>query len=149
MKLETWIALGSIGLSAMFVTILFSFYNFLISQGADPSNIIDPASLLVQEVSISAAPAVILAGVVFAMSRTTGNKPAGLLLIASGAIMLAGMIASSSLLPNIHRQYLEGGGVSAVPYIFMAAGAGMIGIGAYLTVVSKKSRYAGNLDDLR
>lgn len=149
MKLETWIALGSIGLSAMFVTILLSFYNFLITQGADPSKIIDPAGLLVQEVSISAAPAVVLAGVVFAMSRTTGNKPAGLLLIASGTVMLAGMIGASGLLPNIHRQYLVGGGVSAVPYVFMAAGAGVVGIGAYLALVSKKSRSAGNLDDLR
>jgi hypothetical protein len=148
MRLETWISMGSIGLSAMFVAILLSFYNFLINQGENPSNIIDPASLLVQEVSISAAPAIILAGVVFAMLRTTGNKPAGLLLIASGIIMAAGMAVAAGMLPHIPRQYLISG-VSAVPYIFLAAGSGVVGIGAYLTIMSKRSRSAGSLDDLR
>jgi hypothetical protein len=149
MKLETWVSIGSIGLSAMFVTLIISFYNFLIIQGVNPSNIIDPASLLVQEVSISGAPAAVLAGVVFAMTRTIGNRPAGLLLIVSGAIMLAGMIAALGMIPQIHRQYLVGGGIIVVPYMFMAAGAGIAGIGGYLAAVSKRSRYAGNLDDLR
>ncbi|HVX03479.1 MAG TPA: hypothetical protein VHA09_10040 [Nitrososphaera sp.] len=149
MKLETWISVGSIGLSAMFVAIILSFYNFLITQGSNPSNIIDPASLLVQEVSISGAPAVILAGITFVMSRTTGNKPAGLLLIASGALMIAGMAVGLGMIPQIHEQYLAGGAIASVPYVFMAAGAGVVAVGGYLTVVSKKSRYAGNLDDLR
>ena len=148
MKLETWIALASVGLSAMFVALLLSFYNFLISQGENPSRIIDPAGLLIQQVSISAAPGVILAGVVFAMSRTTGNKPAGLLLVAAGAIMLAGMIAALGMLPQISSRYMLGG-ISIVPYIFIGGGAGVAGIGGYLAAVSKRSRSAGNLDDLR
>ncbi len=149
MKLETWISIASIGLSAMFVTLIVSFYNFLINQGVNPSNIIDPASLLVQEISISGAPSVVLAYVVLAMSRTIGNRPAGLLLIAAGAIMVTGMIAALGMIPQIHKQYLVDGAVIIVPYAFMAAGASMAGIGGYLSVVSKKSRYAGNLDDLR
>ncbi|AIF84104.1 hypothetical protein NTE_02047 [Candidatus Nitrososphaera evergladensis SR1] len=148
MKLETWISVGSIALSAMFVALILSFYNFLISQGENPSRIIDPAGLLVQEVAISAAPGIVLAGVVFVMSRTTGNKPAGLLLVASGAIMTAGMVAALGMLPQIHPQYVQGG-VGIVPYVFAAAGAGVAGLGGYLAVTSKRSRYAGNLDDLR
>lgn len=149
MKLETWISIGSIGLSAMFVTIILSFYNFLITQGSNPSNIIDPASLLVQEVSISGAPAVVLAAITFAMSRTTGNKPAGMLLIASGALIMGGMVVALGMLPRIHSQYLAGGAISGLPYVFLVAGAGVAAVGGYLAVVSKRSRYAGNLDDLR
>jgi hypothetical protein len=148
MKLETWISIASVGMSAMFVAILISFYNFLISQGEHPSNIIDPASLLVQEVSISAAPSVILAVVIFVMSRTTGSKPAGFLLIASGAVMTAGMIVAIGMLNRVPSQYLVGG-VDAVPYIFAVAGIAVLAIGSYLVVVSKRSRFAGNLDDLR
>lgn len=149
MRLETWISIASIGLSAMFVTLIVSFYNFLITQGENPSNIIDPAGLLIQEISISGAPSVVLAYVVFAMSRTIGNRLAGLLLIAAGAIMVAGMIAALGMVPQVHKQYLVGGAIIIVPYAFMAAGASMAGIGGYLSVVSKRSRYAGNLDDLR
>lgn len=149
MRLETWISVAAIGLSVMFVALIVSFYIFLISQGENPSNIIDPGSLLVQEISISGAPSVVLAYVVFAMSRTIGNKPAGLLLIAAGAIMVAGMIAALGLIPQVHKQYLVGGAIIIVPYAFMAAGASMAGVGGYLSLVSKKSRYAGNLDDLR
>lgn len=141
-------ALGSVGLSAMFVALLISFYIFLIGQGENPSRIVDPAGLLVQEVAISAAPGVVLAGVVFALSKSTGNKPAGYLLVVSGVVLIAGMVAAIGLLPQIHPQYLQGG-VLVVPYVFIVAGAGVAGIGGYLAVTSKKSRHAGNLDDLR
>lgn len=147
MKLETGIALASLGLSVMFVALLLSFYNFLISQSQDPTRIIDPAGLLIQQVSISAAPSIILAGVVFAMTRSTGNRQAGVVLIGAGAVMAAGMFAAMGLVPQIRPQYAVGG-IAIVPYIFAAAGIAQLGMGAYLTVVSKKSRSLDNPDDL-
>ncbi|MEO9294628.1 MAG: hypothetical protein ABI347_03410 [Nitrososphaera sp.] len=149
MKLETSIAAASLGLSVMFVVLLLSFYNFLIGpEGRGPDRVVDPPALLIQEVFISAAPSVILAGVAFALTRTVGNKPVGLLLIGAGIIMIAGMVASTGMLAKIPEQFTAGG-ISVVPYIFMGAGAGVAAAGAYLTVVSKKTRMAGNLDDLR
>ena len=149
MKLETSIAAASFGLSIMFVVILFSFYNFLVGpDGRGPDRVVDPPALLIQEVFISAAPAVILAGVVFFLTRTVGNKPAGLLLIGAGIVMIVGMVMSTGLLPKIPAQ-LKAGGIEVVPYIFMGAGAAVAGAGVYLAVISKKARMAGNLDDLR
>ena len=149
MKLETSIAAASFGLSIMFVVILISFYTFLIGpDGRGPDRVVDPPALMIQEVFISAAPAVILAGVAFFLTRTVGNKPAGLLLIGAGMVMIVGMVVSTGLLPKIPEQ-LKAGGIAVVPYIFMGAGAGVAGAGAYLAVVSKKARMAGNLDDLR
>lgn len=147
MKLESGIALASLGLSIMFAALLLSFYNFLISQSVDPTRIIDPAGLLIQQVSISAAPSIILACVVFAMTRTTGHRQAGLLLIAAGAVMTAGMFAATGLVSQIRPQYAVGG-IAVVPYIFAAAGIAQLAMGGYLAAASKKSRTL-NPDDLR
>ncbi|MEW5841193.1 MAG: hypothetical protein AB1753_09350, partial [Thermoproteota archaeon] len=116
--------------------------------GQGPERVVDPGGLLIQQVSISAAPAIILAGVVFAMDRSTGNRQAGLILVAAGAVMVAGMLYSAGLVPQIARQYAVGG-IPAVPYVFAAAGAAVAGMGAYLVVASRKARSIGNLDDLR
>jgi hypothetical protein len=149
MKLETWVSLASIGLSAMFVALIISLYSFLIGPGGQgPSRVVDPGGLLIQQVSISAAPSVILAAFVFALTRTTGSRSAGLLLLGAGIIMLAGMLyTASSLLPSIPKQYVVGG-VGQLPYMFAVAGAIVAGLGAYLAV-RKKQAMAGNLDDLR
>ncbi len=146
MKLESWIALASLGLSAMFAVLLISFYNFLIGpEGQGPDRVVDPAGLLIQQVAISAAPSVILSVVSFVMSRSTGNKQGGMFLIAAGIIMVAGMYYSTTLVPLIKNEFVVGG-VTVVPYIFMATGVGVAALGGYLA--SKKVR-ATHLDDLR
>jgi hypothetical protein len=150
MKLETWVSLASFGLSIMFVGLILSLYNFLIGpDGTGPTRVTDPGGLLIQQISISAAPSVILAGFVFVLTRTVGNRPAGLLLVAAGAVMIAGMLVALGMLPRIPSQYAVGG-VGVVPYIFAAAGAGVAGLGGYLVARSAKVRPAGHhLDDLR
>jgi hypothetical protein len=149
MKLETWTSLASLGLSAMFVTILLSFYNFLIGpNGKGPEQVVDPGTLLFQEVFISGVPSLVLAGFTFVMARAYGNRAGGLMLIASGVIMITGMIVGTTMVPHIQRQYVVGG-VDSVPYIFVAAGIGIIGIGGYLIFRSTKRFERSNLDDLR
>ncbi|HEX9677265.1 hypothetical protein [Nitrososphaera sp.] len=146
MKLETWVALASLGLSVMFVALVLSFYNFLIGpEGQGPDRVVDPAGLLIQQISISAAPSIILAVFAFVMTKSTGNKQAGMFLIGAGVIMIAGMHYGTTLVPLIKNEFVVGG-VGVVPYPFMAAGAGVAGLGGYLA--SKKGRRA-QLDDLR
>lgn len=146
MKLETWVALASLGLSAMFVVLLLSFYNFLIgSEGQGPERVVDPGGLLIQQVSISAAPSVILAVFSFVMARGTGNKQVGMLLLAAGALMVAGMYYSTTLVPLIRNEFVVGG-LAIVPYIFMGAGSGVAALGGYL---ASKNVRTTHLDDLR
>jgi hypothetical protein len=145
MKLESGIALASLGLSVMFVALILSFYNFLISQSIDPTRIIDPAGLLIQQVSISAAPSIILAVVSFVMTRSTGNRQVGMFLIVGGIIMAAGMYYSTSLVPLIKNEFVVGG-VGFVPYPFMGAGVGVAALGGYL---ASKTPRTTRLDDLR
>ena len=149
LKLETWTALATLGLSAMFVALLLSFYNFLIGpEGEGPQRVVEPGSLLLQLIFISAAPCLVLAGFVFGMSKSSGTKPGGILLIATGIIMMAGMAVGTTMVPQIQDQYIVGG-VGVAPYIFICAGAGVTVVGGYLLAISGRSKRYSSLDDLR
>ena len=149
LKLEDWTSLASLGLSAMFVAILLSFYNFLIGpDGKGPESVVDPGALVLQEIFISGAPSVALAGFAFGLGRSYGVGIGGLLLVVSGIVMIVGMVAGLPLLAKIPSQYIVGV-VGYVPYFFMAAGSGVAAVGAYLMVATKKRRVSSNLDDLR
>jgi hypothetical protein len=149
LKLEDWTSIASLGLSVMFVALLLSFYNFLIGpQGDGPERVVDPGSLMLQIIFISAAPCVVLAGFVFGMAKTYGARIGGTMLVAGGVIMIAGMAASLPLLARIPDQYVVGT-VGFVPYFFIAAGAGVTAVGGYLVAASKRRPISSNLDDLR
>jgi hypothetical protein len=149
LKLEEWTAVASLVLSAMFVTLLLSFYNFLIGpEGKGPDRVVDPGSLILQLIFISAAPCVVLAGFVFGMAKSYGTQVGGMLLIASGIIMIAGMVAGIPILARIPDQYVVGV-VGYVPYFFMAAGAGIATVGGYLIAATKRRPISSDLDDLR
>jgi hypothetical protein len=149
LKLEEWTAVASLVLSAMFVTLLLSFYNFLIGpEGKGPDRVVDPGSLILQLIFISAAPCVVLAGFVFGMAKSYGTRIGGMLLIASGIIMIAGMVAGIPILARIPDQYVVGV-VGVAPYFFMAAGAGITAVGGYLIAATKRRPISSDLDDLR
>jgi len=86
LKLEDWTSIASLGLSVMFVALLLSFYNFLIGpQGEGPERVVDPGSLMLQIIFISAAPCVVLAGFVFGMAKTYGAWIGGTMLLAGAS----------------------------------------------------------------
>ena len=150
MKLEDWTSLASLGLSAMFVALLLSFYIFLIGpDGKGPQQVVEPGSLLIQLIFISVAPSLALAGTAFFLAKGSGSSIAGTVLIASGILLIVGMAAGSTMVPKIQNQYLVGLVVVA-PYIFLPAGAGVVGTGAYMLLVSQRRRVQSrDLDDLR
>ncbi|MEW6605344.1 MAG: hypothetical protein AB1351_11745 [Thermoproteota archaeon] len=148
LKLEDWTSLASLGLSIMFVALLLSFYNFLIGpEGEGPERVVDPGSLMLQNIFISAAPSLALAGFAYGMGKSFGTKIGGIALLGAGIIMIAGMVASLQLLTQISDQYIVGV-VGVAPYFFMAAGAGVVIVGSLLIAALKKRRIS-NLDDLR
>ncbi len=148
LKLEDWTSLASLGLSVMFVVLLLSFYNFLIGpEGNGPDRVVDPGNLVLQEIFISGAPSIALAGFAFGMARSFGTRIGGALLLASGITMIAGMAAGLQLLTKIPDQYVVGV-VGVVPYFFMAAGAGVAAVGGYLVAATKRRPIRSDLDDL-
>ena len=139
MRLEEWIAIGSLAMVVMFVVLLNSFYNFLIGpEGEGPERVVDPTALLIQVISISGAPGTVLAAVSFVMGRDYSSKLAGVVLVLAGVIMIFGMIMALEILPKIKELYVTLG-MTVVPYVFVAIGAGISGMGAYLLRKTKKS----------
>jgi hypothetical protein len=138
-KFETWVALGSLGLGIMFVVLILSFYNFLIVWSKGPQISVDPFGATIQIVSISGAPSLILAGVVFGTARSTPEPTPALLLISTGIILIAGMSAARILSSKINALFVVAG-LDLVPVIFIIGGIGIVAVGGYLLNTSKKAR---------
>jgi hypothetical protein len=143
-KFETWVALGSLALGIMFVILILSIYNFLIGpEGNGPQTSVDPFGATVQIVSISGAPSLILAGVAFASARSSTERKAAFILIATGIIFIGGMSASRILFSKIPLDWRAG--MDLVPVLFLLGGMGVAALGGYLLMTSKRARR--NLED--
>jgi drug/metabolite transporter (DMT)-like permease len=66
------------------------------------------------------------------MRKTDQSRSAATILIVTGSLVIVGMVvASIMLVPKIKEQYIEGR-INTIPYIFIIAGAGVVGLGGYL-----------------
>ena len=144
-RLETWVSLGSLGMSVMFIVLMISFYLFLLGPDKrGPGVYVDPEGVLIQIISISGAPGLILACIVFGFQKTYDTMHAALILIAVGAILIGGMSIVAMIARKITSYYIVTG-IDTVPYIFIIAGVGVTFIGAYL--FNKSKGYPRNLED--
>ncbi len=122
----------------MFVLLISSFYNSLIGEeGKGPERFVDIQGVMIKAISISAAPSIILAGIAFGLSKNYGNKLTGVLLSFAGVVFILGMIIALSISSSIPNEFFQPILV-LVPYIFIPAGIGVIIIGIFLYLKSKK-----------
>ena len=125
-KLETSISLASLGLIVMFVLLMYSFISFLIGPTSEgPDIVVQPEGVLIQVVSISAAPGIILAGITYGLVKNYGSKNIGIILCVSGIVLLIGTILIQSMIPKI-PQIVFVPAIVPLTYIFLAAGIGII-----------------------
>jgi Na+-transporting NADH:ubiquinone oxidoreductase subunit NqrE len=140
LKLETWVSLGSLGMTVMFSALMISFYLFLVGPDAKgPAIYVDPLGVLIQIISISGVPGLILAGTVFGLQKAYVVKEATLILVASGIVLILGMAIVVTIVPEINRNYIFGG-LNAVPFVFMAGGAAVACFAIYSLYRSRKSQ---------
>ena len=139
MKIEKWLAITSVALFAMFAGEMISVYNFMVNVPEDDGFLraFEPDPKIIQFISIGVAPAGILAGVAFIMSRQYGSKPIGGMIIAGGVILLVGMYVCYSMLDKIDDYYITDS-VKYVPILFMILSFPVMGVGAYLTKLKKR-----------
>ena len=122
----------------MFVLLISSFYLFLVGPSkSGPDTFVDVKAVLIQGVSISGAPSIILAGIVFGLCRSSGNKIAGILISFSGILIIIGMIVSLNISSKIPSEFFQNI-IIYVPYIFIIAGIAMLIIGLLLYIKFKK-----------
>jgi hypothetical protein len=128
-SLETAVSLASLGLIVMSVLLLYSFVSFLIgpdSQG--PDVVVQPEGVLIQIVSISSAPGIILAGVTYGLVKNYGSRKIGIILCISGIVLITGNIVVQDMIPKIPQELLVPG-IVLLTYALLAAGIGIVVIG--------------------
>jgi hypothetical protein len=136
-NLETWISLGSLLMAIMFIALIISFYSFLVGpDGKGPGIYVDPQGVLIQIISISGVPSLILAGTVFGFQKKYETMHAALILIAAGIILIVGMFIAMTILPKINATYIIAG-MDLILYIFVIGGIGIACFGCYLLNESK------------
>ena len=128
-KLETSVSLASLGLIVMFVLLLYSFISFLIGpQSQGPDIVVQPEGVLIQIVSISAAPGIILAGITYGLIKNYGSRKIGIILCISGIVLIIGNILVQDMISKI-PQILFVPGLVPLTYALLAAGIGIVVIG--------------------
>ena len=132
MGIEKYIAAASLGLFIMFVGEINTLYYFMIQPPID----VEPEPKILQFISIGVAPACVLAGTTFIMSKRYGSKPIGLMIIASGVILFVGMMIAQSLIDSINQSYLIGT-VIITPPLFMGVSIPVIIFGVILFRIKK------------
>jgi len=130
--IEKYIAVASLGLFIMFVAEIITLYIFMI----EPPRDVEPEPKILQFISIGVAPACVLAGTTFIMSKRYGSKPIGLMIIASGVILFVGMLIAQSLIDSIDQAYLVGT-VIITPFLFMGVSIPVIIFGVILFRIKK------------
>jgi hypothetical protein len=128
-KLETSVSLASLGLIVMFVLLLYSFISFLIGpQSQGPDIVVQPEGVLIQIVSISAAPGIILAGITYGLIKNYGSRKIGIILCISGSVLIIGNILVQDMISKI-PQILFVPAMVPLTYALLAAGIGIVVIG--------------------
>ena len=139
MGIEKWIAATSLALFLMFVGEMISVYLFMTDVPDDFQFGLDfdANPKILQFISIGVAPAGILAGLSFLMSRRYGSKPIGYLIIAGGIVLAIGMAYCYTLVDKIEPTYVTES-VMIVPILFMVLSIPVVVVGASLLKIKKK-----------
>ena len=132
MAIEKWIAAASLGMFVMFVAEILTIFHYL----TNPSQEIEPGTKILEYISISIAPAVILAGISFIMSKRYGSEPIGAMIMIGGVVLLGGMYYANTLLTQISQSYLVTE-VTLTPQIFIVVSIPVIITGAILFKIKK------------
>jgi len=128
-KLETSVSLASLGLIVMFELLMYSFISFLVGpQSQGPDIVVQPEGVLIQIVSISAAPGIILAGITYGLIKNYGSRKIGIILCISGIVLIIGNILVQDMISKI-PQILFVPGIVPLTYALLAAGIGIVVIG--------------------
>ena len=139
MEIEKWIAATSLALFFMFIGEMISVYLFMTDVPDDFQFGLDFEAdpKILQFISIGVAPAAILAGLSYLMSRRYGSKTIGYLIVAGGIVLAVGMAYCYTLVDKIEDAYITDS-VIFVPVLFMVLSIPIVIVGSSLLKIKKK-----------
>ena len=130
-----YIAMAGIGLYAMFVGEIISIFNYM----SNPEIAIEPASKVLQFISIGVAPGVVMSGTSYMIARKFGSKQIGWLVIAGGIVLLVGMLYAYTMLDGIAKDY-QVFTVMITPPLFILVSIPIMVVGALLFRLKKRPK---------
>ena len=133
MAMEKYIAIAGIALCVMFVGMIITIFQFM----NEPTIDIHPAEKVLQFISMSIAPATVMFGTSFMLTRKFGSRLVGSLIITGGIIVLVGMFFANTLIDDIDkssRVYT----VTITPPLFMLVSIPIMIFGALLFRLKKR-----------
>lgn len=130
-----YIAMAGIGLYAMFVGEIISIFNYM----SNPEIAIEPASKVLQFISIGVAPGVVMSGTSYMIARKFGSKQIGWLIIAGGIVLLVGMLYAYTMLDDIPKDY-QVFTVMITPPLFVLVSIPIMVVGALLFRLKKRPK---------
>ena len=130
-----YIAMAGIGLYAMFVGEIISIFNYM----SNPEIAIEPASKVLQFISIGVAPGVVMSGTAYMIARKFGSKQIGWLVIAGGIVLLVGMLYVYTMLDDIPKDY-QVFTVMITPPLFVLVSVPIMVVGALLFRLKKRPK---------
>ena len=131
-----YIAMAGIGLYAIFVGEIISIFHFMSEQTFET---FEPASKMLQFISIGVAPAVIMSGTSYMLARKFGSKQIGWLVIAGGIVLLVGMSCAYTMLDSIDKDY-QVFTVIITPPLFIVVSIPVMIVGALLLRIKKRPK---------
>jgi activator of 2-hydroxyglutaryl-CoA dehydratase len=131
-----YIAMAGIGLYAIFVGEVISIFRFM---GEQTFATFEPASKMLQFISIGAAPGVIMSGTSYMIARKFGSKQIGWLVIAGGIVLLVGMSYAYTMLGSLDKDY-QVFTVMITPPLFMIVSIPIMVVGALLFRIKKRPK---------
>ena len=131
-----YIAMAGIGLYAIFVGEIISIFHFMSEQTFET---FEPASKMLQFISIGVAPAVIMSGTSYLIARKFGSKQIGWLVIAGGIVLLVGMSYAYTMLDSIDKDY-QVFTVIITPPLFIVVSIPVMIVGALLLRIKKRPK---------
>mgnify|MGYP001362685982 CR=1 FL=1 len=146
MSLEKYLAIAGLALSIFFVAEVITVFNFMSIPSDEAMFAFEAAPKLFQFISLSIAPAMIVMGVSFVLSKRYGSKLNGILIISSGVVVLLGMIFSYTMIENIQEKLIDIT-VEITPIIFMCVSIPIILLGIRLLKTKPRKPKKNYLED--
>ena len=146
MALEKYLAIAGLALSIFFVAEIITVFNFMANPSGNLEFGFEAAPKIFQFISLSIAPATIVFGVSFVLSKRYGSKLNGFLMITAGVIILAGMIFAYTMIEHIQEKLIDTS-VESTPVIFMIVSIPIIFFGARLLKIKPRKPKKNYLED--
>ena len=146
MALEKYMAIARLALSIFSVAGVLTLFNFMIDPADNDSFGFEAAPKLFQFISLSIAPAGIMMGVSFFLSKRYGSRFNGMLIILSGVIVLVGMLYANTMIEDLKPELVDFA-TEITPVLFMGVSIPIIIFGARLLKTRPRNPKKDYLDD--